>query len=120
ANGAARITGVLVASRDPADYHIFVTHLTGQHDMRSDSPMVSFDLGPSRFDLLTPVAAKAMYGVEVAPDSRPHFIGLRIATNDLATTAVTLRGRGVPFVERMGRLIVPPEAACGVALAFVD
>ena len=120
ANGATGIDAAVMASRDPADYHIFFTYLTGQHDMRSDSLMVSFDLGPNRLDLLSPVAARAMLGVEVAADARPRFIALRIAVADLATTAVTLRGNGVPFTERMGRLIVPPEAACGVALAFVD
>ncbi len=120
ANGAVRIAGAEMVSRDPADYHIFFTYFTGQHDMRSDSLMVSYDLGPNRLDLLTPVAAKAMYGVTAPADARPRFIALRIATDDLATTAVKLRGNGVPFVERMGRLIVPPEAACGVALAFVE
>ena len=68
---------------------------------------------------MTPVAAKAMVGVEVGPNPKPHFIGLRIATSDLAAAAVTLRGNGVPFVERMGRLVVPPSEACGAALAFV-
>jgi hypothetical protein len=119
ANGAAGIDAAIMASRDPADYHIFFTHLTGQHDMRSDSLMVSFDLGPNRLELLTPVAAKAMYGVHAAADSRPHFVALRIATADIAAAELTLRGNGVPFEERMGRLVVPPDAACGVAIAFV-
>lgn len=118
-NGATAIDAAVMASRDPADYHIFFTYLTGQHDMRSDSLMVSFDLGPNRLELLTPVAARAMLGVSVPEDARPRFVALRIAVADLATTAVTLRGNGVPVTERMGRLIVPPEAACGVALVFV-
>ena len=70
--------------------------------------------------MVTPTAALAMYGVGVAANARPQFIAIRVATADLAAAAVTLRGRGVPFVERMGRLIVPPEAACGAALAFVE
>jgi len=120
ANGAQAIAGAVIAARDPADYHIFFADFTGQHDMRSDSLMVSYDLGPSRLDLLTPVAAEAMFGVSVAADARPRLVALRIATQDLAAAAVTLRGNGVPFAERMGRLVVPAEAACGVALAFVE
>ncbi len=120
ANGARAIDAAVMACRDPADYHIFFTYLTGQHDMRSDSLMVSFDLGPNRLELLTPMAAKAMAGVDVAADARPRFVALRIAVADLATTAIALRGNGVPFSEGMGRLIVPPEAACGVALVFLD
>lgn len=120
ANGATAIDAVVMAARDPADYHIFFTHFAGQHDMRSDSLMVSFDTGRGKVELLTPVAAKAMVGVEVGPSQKPHFIALRIATTDLAAAAVRLKGNGIPFVERMGRLVVPPSEACGAALVFVE
>lgn len=118
-NGATGIEAAVMGNLDPADYHIFFTYLTGQHDMRSDSLMVSFDLGPNRLDLLAPVTARAMYGVEVAEDAPLRFIALSVRTSDLAAAGVTLRGNGIPFTERMGRLVVPSEAACGVALAFV-
>jgi hypothetical protein len=120
ANGAARIDAIVMVGRDPADYHIFFTYLTGQHDMRSDSLMVSFDTGGGKVEIVTPIAAKAMYGVSIEPNPKPRFIALRVATTDLAAAAVTLKGNGVPFVELMGRLIVPPEEACGVAVAFVE
>jgi hypothetical protein len=120
ANGARSIDAVVMTARDPADYHIFFTHFTGQHDMRSDSLMVSFDTGGGKVELVTPVAARAMVGVEVASNPKPHFIALRIATTDLAAAAVRLKGNGIPFVERMGRLVVPPSEACGTALAFVE
>ncbi|MBN9021751.1 MAG: VOC family protein, partial [Rhizobiales bacterium] len=42
-NGATRLAGAVMASRDPADYHIFFTYFTGQLDMRSDSLMVAYD-----------------------------------------------------------------------------
>ena len=119
-NGAVAIDAVVMASRDPADFHIFFTHLTGQHDMRSDSLMLSFDTGGGKIEIATPTAALAMYGIDSAANARPRFIAIRVATADLAEAAVTLRGRGVPFVERMGRLIVPPKAACGAAVAFVE
>ena len=120
ANGATSIDALVMVGRDPADYHIFFTWLTGQHDMRSDSLMVSFDTGGGKVEIVTPVASKAMYGVEVEVNPKPRFVAMRIATSDLAAAAVTLRGNGVPFVERMGRLVVPPDEACGVALAFVE
>lgn len=120
ANHARTLDGVVMTARDPADYHIFFTYFTGQHDMRSDSLMVSFDTGGGTVDILTAIAAKAMYGVDSGARPKPHFVGVRIATPDLAAAAVTLRGNGVPFVERMGRLVVPPSAACGAAIAFVE
>ena len=120
ANGATSIDAVVMVGRDPADYHIFFTWLTGQHDMRSDSLMVSFDTGGGKVEIVTPVAAKAMYGVEVEPNPKPRFVAMRIATDDLAAAAITLKGNGVPFVERMGRLVVPAGEACGVAIAFAE
>lgn len=119
-NGARAIDAVVMVAPDPADYHIFFTHLTGQHDMRSDSLMVSFDTGGGKVEIVTPVGAKAMYGVEAGPNPKPRIIAVRVATGDLAAAAVTLRGNGVPFVDRMGRLVVPPAEACGTALAFVE
>jgi Glyoxalase-like domain len=119
-NGAVAIDAVVMASRDPADYHIFFSHFTGQHDMRSDSLLLSFETGGGKLEVATPTAALAMYGIGIAPNARPAFIAIRVATKDLAAAAVTLKGNGVPFTERMGRLIVPPEAACGVAIAFVE
>jgi hypothetical protein len=119
-NGAVSVDAVVMAGRDPADYHIFFTYFTGQHDMRSDSLMVSFDTGGGKVEIVSPVAAKAMYGVEVGPNAKPRFVAVRVATADLAAAAVILKGNGVPFVERMGRLVVPPAEACGVAVAFVE
>lgn len=119
-NGATSIDAMVMVAQDPADYHIFFTHFTGQHDMRSDSLMVSFDTGGGKIELLTPVAARAMLGVDAGPDPRPRFVAVRVATSDLAAAAVRLKGNGIPFVERMGRLVTPPSAACGTALAFVE
>jgi hypothetical protein len=120
ANGAHAIDAVAMVGRDPADYHIFFTFFTRQHDMRSDSLMVSFDTGGGKVEIVTPVMARAMYGVEVESNPKPHFIGIRVATADLAAAAVTLKGNSVPFVERMGRLVVPSSEACGVAIAFAE
>jgi len=117
-NGAHAIDAVAMVGRDPADYHIFFTFLTGQHDMRSDSLMVSFDTGGGKIEIVTPVTAKAMYGVEVESNPKLRFIAVRVATADLAAAAIALKGNGVPFVERMGWMVVPPSEACGVALAF--
>ncbi len=96
------IDAVVMAARDPADYHIFFTHFTGQHDMRSDSLMVSFDTGGGKVEIVHAGSGEGDVGVEVGPSPKPHFIALRIATTDLAAAAVRLKGNGIPFVERMG------------------
>ena len=120
ANGAEWIDAVALVARDPADYHIFFTYFTGQHDMRSNSLLVSFDTGGGMIEVLSPVGARAIYGVEVEKDPKPRFIGVRIATSDLAAAAVTLKGNGIAFTEEMGRIIVPAFQAAGTAIVFVE
>jgi catechol 2,3-dioxygenase-like lactoylglutathione lyase family enzyme len=117
-NGGRSIEAVVIVARDPADYHIFFTCFTAQHDIRSDSLMTAFDTGGGIVEIVTPVAARAFYGVDIEDAPRPRLVAVRIAVADLAATASCLSGNAVPFGERLGRLVVPPAAACGAAIAF--
>ena len=118
ANGAARISSVILVTRDPADFHAFVTHLTGQHDMQSTSLGVTFDLGGETFEILSPIAYRAWFGKESEPDPR-RLLACRIAVADIAETGRMLAGNGVAYTERQGAHVVSPDDANGVALAFV-
>jgi hypothetical protein len=118
ANGALRMDAVVMAARDPADIHIFLTFFTGQHDIRSDSLGIDFDLGNGHLQVMSPAAARAFLGVEFATDERARFIGMRIAVPDLAATRALLTANAVAFSERQGALVVAPHSACGAAVAF--
>jgi catechol 2,3-dioxygenase-like lactoylglutathione lyase family enzyme len=119
ANGALRVDSAVFVTRDPADFHEFLTHFTGQHDMLSTSLHVKFDLGPSSIDVMSPVGFRAFFGEEAGPDAR-RFTGYRIAVADLAATRALLEANGVPFRELSGALIVPSEFAHGTAVGFVQ
>jgi catechol 2,3-dioxygenase-like lactoylglutathione lyase family enzyme len=116
-NGAERISAVALVTRDPADFHEFMTHLTGEHDMISTSLGVALDTGDGVIEIVSRVGYRAMFGQESEADPR-RFLSCCIAVGDLAETRRQLEGNGVPFTEIMGRLVVPPEAASGVAIAF--
>ena len=117
-NGALRVDSAVFVTRDPADFHIFFTYFTGQHEMLSTSLHVKFDLGGSSLDVLSPVAFRAYFGEDAGADPR-CFTGYRVAVRDLASTRRLLAANGAPFVELSGALIVPSEFALGAAVAFV-
>ena len=117
-NGALRVDSAVFVTRDPADFHEFLTHFTGQHDMLSTSLHVKFDLGRSSLDVMSPVGYRALFGEDAGPDPR-RFTAYRVAVADLAATRALLAANGVPFTELSGALIVPSEFAHGAAVGFV-
>ncbi len=117
-NGATYVASAVFVTRDPADFHEFLTHFTGHHDMLSTSLHVRFDLGQGSIDVLSPVAFKAYFGEDAGPDPR-RFTACRIAVADLGTTRNVLATNDVPFQELLGALVVPSTFAHGVAIAFV-
>jgi catechol 2,3-dioxygenase-like lactoylglutathione lyase family enzyme len=118
ANGALRVDSAVFVTRDPADFHIFFTWFTGQHDILSTSLHTSFDLGPNRLDVLSPVAFRAFFGEEAGPDPR-RFTGYRITVADLVATRAHLKTNAVPFAELHEAVVVPSTFAHGCAIAFV-
>lgn len=118
-NGAVRVDSAVFVTRDPADFHIFFTYFTGQHDMLSTSLHVKFDLGRSSLDVLSPVAFRAYFGEDAGDDPR-CFTAYRVVVSDLAATKALLGENGVPYAELSGALVVASEFAHGVAIAFVE
>ena len=117
-NGALGVESVVFVTRDPADFHEFLTYFTGQHEMLATSLHVRFALGRSAVDVMSPVGFHAFFGEDAGPDPR-RFTGYRIAVADLGETRRVLATNGVAFTERMGGLVVPPAFAHGAAIAFV-
>ena len=119
ANGALGIASMVMVSRDPADFHEFLTHFTGQHEMLATSLGVEIDLGEgTQIEVLSPVAFKAFFGEETATDPR-RFLAWRVRVADLGKTGEMLASNGVSFAEIAGALVVPSAEACGAALAFI-
>ena len=118
-NSARRVESVVLVTRDPADFHEFVTHLTGKHDMTSTSLGVTFDTGEGMFEIMSPIGYRAWFGQSPEPDPR-RFLACRIAVADLAATRRLFESNHIGFSARMGALIVPAAIAGGVAVAFIQ
>jgi hypothetical protein len=118
ANGAVRVDAAVFVTRDPADFHIFFTWFTGQHDILSTSLHTRFDLGPNSIDVLSPVAFRAFFGEDAGADPR-RFTGYRVAVADIAAARALLVANTVPFAEMHEALVVPSTFAHGCAIAFV-
>jgi hypothetical protein len=118
ANGAVRVDSAVFVTRDPADFHIFFTWFTGQHDILSTSLHTRFDLGPNSIDVLSPVAFRAFFGEDAGADPR-RFTGYRVAVTDIAAARALLVANTVPFAEMHEALVVPSTFAHGCAIAFV-
>ncbi len=118
ANGAEHIDAAVFVTRDPADFHEFLTYFTGQPDMLSTSLRVSFNLGRSRLDVLSPVAFKAFFGEETEADPR-RFQACRIGVRDLGIVRELLGKNGVPVSEIADAVVVPSSFALGAVVAFV-
>src|SRR6185436_15254918 len=96
-----------MVARDPADFHEFLTHFTGVHDMVSTSLGIEIDTGAGKVAVLSPVAYRTYFGDEPAePDAR-RFLACRIGVADLAATRAALAANQVRCAERLGSLIVP-------------
>ena len=118
ANGALGIASAVMVTRDPADFHEFLTHFSGQHEITATSFGLSFALGDgSRVEVLSPLGFKAFFGEEAEPDPR-RFLGWRVKVADLGAVAALLGENRVPFSAHGAALVVPAEAAQGAALAF--
>lgn len=118
-NDALRIASAVLVARDPADFHEFLSKLTGQHEMTSTSLGVTFNLGRGAIEVLSPTGYQAWFGEPCEPDPR-RLLACRIAVADVDGTREVLDHHGIAYSKRMGAVVVPPSAANGVAIAFVD
>jgi len=117
-NTAKRIEAAVMVARDPADFHEFLTHFTGVHDMVSTSLGIEIDTGAGKVAVLSPVAYQGFFGDTPAEPDPRRFLACRIGVADLAAMRAALAASEVRFAERLGHLIVPASEACGVAIAF--
>ena len=78
ANGALAIASAVMVTRDPADFHEFLTHFSGQHEITATSFGISFDLGDgSRVEVLSPLGVQGVLrrGGGAGPAPLPRLAG---------------------------------------------
>lgn len=115
-NGARGLARVAMVAKSPADFHIYISAVTGQRELRVTSFQVEAQLGTAMLSIFTPAGFRAHYGLG-APDPGKGllFAGFEVAVTDLAAAE---RFAGRAAVRMAGRVSVPPAPGRGAVLAF--
>ncbi|WP_114943842.1 VOC family protein [Microvirga calopogonii] len=117
-NRATQISSVTLAAPDPERLRTFLTAFTGVQPASPDGDDLSFRLGNSHIDVLTPDDAAENYGSVEAELDQPSFVAFAVRVEDIHAHAKWLDAAEIPYQHIGSRLIVPASAAFGVAIAF--
>jgi catechol 2,3-dioxygenase-like lactoylglutathione lyase family enzyme len=117
-NNATQISSVTLAAPSPERLRSFLRSFTGVQPASPDGDDLSFRLGESHIDVLTPDDAAEIYGSVEAELDQPSFVAFAVRVEDIHRQAQWLDSAGIPYQHIGSRLIVPASAAFGVAIAF--
>jgi catechol 2,3-dioxygenase-like lactoylglutathione lyase family enzyme len=117
-NKATQISSVTLAAPSPERLRSFLRAFTGVQPASPDGDDLSFHLGESHIDVLTPDDAAEIYGSVEAELDQPSFVAFAVRVEDIHPQAQLLDSAGIPYQHIGSRLIVPASAAFGVAIAF--
>ncbi|MBL8572897.1 MAG: VOC family protein [Hyphomicrobiaceae bacterium] len=119
ANGAIRLTTVVITSKDPADHHEFLGGFSGARDLAMTSFALDVPVPGGMISVLNPQGWMARFGGGSPDfDDGARFFGLRFAVADLAATRALLAENAVATRDWHGAIIVDAPAAHGVTIAF--
>jgi hypothetical protein len=119
ANGAQRVSALVMISNYPARHGDFLKTYTGAAEVISTAAGISVHTENGDIELLAPPAAHDLLGIPVKADGDGITLNaMRFAVADLAATEALHRQNGL-VVRRQGeRLVVPPAEAFGATLIF--
>jgi len=117
-NGARRVTEVVMSAPEPMKHKTFLEQFAGG-TAEPVSEGLTIGQGGDRITVLGQAGiARRLPGVDGG--GSPRFCAARIAVGDLDATARILKSNDVAFAVTGAVLLVPPAAAHGVALEFVE
>ena len=119
ANGATEVAGVVMVAENPADHHVFLKSFAGVSDLKSTSHGIRIETPRGEMQVMDPQAYRSLFAVEppnVAQGAR--LAAIRFTLGGTADPKSVLAGGGIVAALRVGRLIVPPDAAHGATLIF--
>jgi Glyoxalase-like domain len=117
-NDALRVIEVVMSAQEPAAHRAFLERLT-QHPAELAPGRLSVGSPEDRITVLAPgEIARRLPGL--AANDIPGFCAARLTVGDLKATQRELKRNRVDFRSVDGVLLVPPAAAHGLALEFVE
>jgi len=119
ANTASAIAGVVFVAENPTDHHIFFSAFTGRREIQATSSGITVETPRGAIQVMEPGAYRLHYGMESPDVARGlRIAALRFSVRDLAAARRIIESAGIAAAERMGRIVVGPEAALGATLIF--
>jgi hypothetical protein len=116
-NKVVALSNVVLAVADPDAYEAKYAKLTGRQARREGRKRVFALPLVSRVTIVAHDEVRDELPGSLFPLA-PAIAGIGYATTDMAGMAARLDDQGIPYVRHDGRLVVPAEAACGVATVF--
>ncbi|MEM7169337.1 MAG: VOC family protein [Pseudomonadota bacterium] len=122
-NGAVGLHELVTVVDDPGGLALDYARLFGEDQVAVSDGLVRVQAGACQLIFVLPAGLTDLYPADLALQKveEPWMAGLTIGVSAIDTTAGHLRSQGIDLLEtRAGRLLVPPEQACGVLLEFVE
>jgi hypothetical protein len=119
ANGAGAVAGAIMVADNPTDHHIFLKAFTGATDLHSSSIGIKAGTENGDIEIMEQVAFRDQFGVSLAVEGEGMTLNaLRFEVADIAQAEALHRQNGIASQRHVGRLVVPPDVACGATLIF--
>jgi len=112
-NGITGLAGAVLCVASPAETRQRLSRILGRESVGG-----RFTLARGTIEVIDRQEFSARYGAE--PRAVPMVAAARFTVSDGDATARYLRGKGVTFHEKDGRLWIGPEAAEGAIIEFVS
>ena len=122
-NTAIRVTGLSYVAAEPESITPYFSAMLGVTPVRQDSGSMLYRTARGEtVEILRPEALGARYASRVPACAAlsAYGIGLKIAVAELDSCRRLLARNKVPSIEISRGLLVPPEAAAGTAIEFVQ
>ncbi len=119
-NGALRVESVALCAENPAAHAEFLGVFLGQRLMHSTSMGLEMETGGGRVDVLIPPAFAFRYGLPAQRTDSPCFAGYCLAVSDLTRAKACLEQGQIAFHVQEAAVVVPPQAAFGAAIRFIQ
>jgi hypothetical protein len=118
-NSATGVECYAIVADDPAALAAGWSRIFGADAVALAGGRLAVETGTARLDFMTRDALVAEYGGIDVPAREPGTIAvMTVAVADLAAAASCLAESGAACIRTDRALVVPPDDACGVALAF--
>jgi hypothetical protein len=118
ANGAQRVSGVVMIANHPAHHRDFLKAYTGVSEVASGATGIKVTTENGDIDILEPSAARELLAIPVAGSDGITLRAIRFAVASLAGTESLLQQNGLAVRRHGERLVVPADEAFGATLIF--